>query len=206
VQGCSLAGWAQDQDSAAEGLDPVSETDDAGAAARVGAAYAVVADREGEGTVTVIRAYVDDRGLCVLGGVGDRLRRDVVTGRLDVLIKPRAEIKVEFDRHRGAPGECLQRWAEPGLRQQGRVDAVRDLPQFVQGGTSVATRRSAACSPASRSISARASLFAIAVAMSSVNAPMRISVPAGSGSCPEEPTAMTPHSRPATSTGTPTAA
>jgi len=94
VQGCSLARWAQDQNSAAEGLDPVSETDDAGATARVGAAYAVVADREGEGTVTGVHAHVDDRGLCVLGGVGDRLRRDVVTGRLDVLIEPRAEIQV----------------------------------------------------------------------------------------------------------------
>jgi hypothetical protein len=59
----------------------------------------------------------------------------VVTGRLDVLSKPWAEIQVEFDRHRGAPGECLQRWAEPGLRQDGRVDAVPDLPEFVQGGT-----------------------------------------------------------------------
>jgi hypothetical protein len=206
VQGCSLAGRAQDQKGAAEGLDPVSQADDAGAAARVGAADAIVADGQGEDTVTGVHAHVDDRGLCVLGGVGDRLRRDVITGRLDVLVKPRAEIQVEFDRHRGAPAERLQCWAEPGLRQQGRVDAVRDLPQFVQGGTSVATRRSAACSPASRSISARASLFAIAVAMSSVNAPMRISVAAGSGSCPEEPTAMTPHSRPATSTGTPTAA
>ena len=94
VQGCSLAGWAQDQNSAAEGLDPVSETDDAGATARVGAAYAVVADREGEGTVTGLHAHVDDRGLCVLGAVGDRLRRDVVTGRLDVLIEPQAEIQV----------------------------------------------------------------------------------------------------------------
>jgi DNA-binding CsgD family transcriptional regulator len=120
VQGCSLAGWAQDQDRAAEGLDPVSETDDAGATARVGAAYAVVADREGEGTVTGIHAHVDDRSPCVLGGVSDRLRRDVVTGCLDVLIKPRTEIQVEFDRHRGSPGECLQRRAEPGLRQQGR--------------------------------------------------------------------------------------
>ena len=71
----------------------------------------------------------------MLCDVRDRLRRDVITGRLDVLTKPRAEIQVEVDRHRGAPGECLERWAEPGLGQDGRVDAVRDLAQLVQGGT-----------------------------------------------------------------------
>jgi hypothetical protein len=71
----------------------------------------------------------------VLGDVGDRLGRDVITGRLDVLTKPRAEIKVEFDRHRRTPGQCLESRAEPGLGQDGRVDAVRDLPQFIQDGT-----------------------------------------------------------------------
>jgi hypothetical protein len=60
VQGCSLIGRAQHQDGAAEGLDPVSETDDAGAAARVGTAYAIVADGEGEGAVTGVRAHVND--------------------------------------------------------------------------------------------------------------------------------------------------
>ena len=71
----------------------------------------------------------------MLGDVGDRLRRDVITGRLNVLTKPRAEIQVEFDRHRGPPGECLESWAEPGLGQDGRVDAVRGLPQLVQSGS-----------------------------------------------------------------------
>jgi len=50
--------------------------------------------------------------------------------------------------------------------------------------TSVATRRSAACSPARRSASARASAFAIAVAISSVNSPMRDSTSGGSSSAP----------------------
>ena len=52
----------------------------------------------------------------------------------------------------------------------------------------------------------RVAVFAIAVPTSSVNAPIRISVSAGSGSGREEPTAMTPQSRPPARTGTPTAA
>src|SRR5260370_2763415 len=107
VQGRSVAGRAQDRDRSAKGLDPVFEADEARAAAGIGAAYAIVADREGEGAVTAVRAHVDYRGLRVLGGVGERLRRDVITGRLNLLPQPRAEIKVEFDRHRGAPGQCL---------------------------------------------------------------------------------------------------
>jgi DNA-binding NarL/FixJ family response regulator len=50
VQCCSVAGRAEDRDRSAQGLDPVFEADEARAAARVGAADAVVADGEGEGT------------------------------------------------------------------------------------------------------------------------------------------------------------
>ena len=74
----SVAGRAQDWDRSAKGLEPVFEPDHAGAAARAGAAYAVVDDRESEGTVAAVHAHVDDRGPCVLCDVGDRLRRDVL--------------------------------------------------------------------------------------------------------------------------------
>src|SRR4029077_6185380 len=103
VQGCSLTGRAHDQHGAAEGLEPVSETDDARAAAGIGPAYTIVDDRQGEGAVTAVHDHVDDRSLRGLGGSGDRLRPDLITGRPDVLIEPRAEIQVEFDRDRGAP-------------------------------------------------------------------------------------------------------
>ena len=39
MQGCSVAGRAEDRDCSAERLDPVFEADDARAAAGVGAAY-----------------------------------------------------------------------------------------------------------------------------------------------------------------------
>jgi hypothetical protein len=89
AQSCPMAGRAEDRDPSAKGLDAVFEPDDACVAARVGAAYAIVADREGEGAVTAVHAHVDDRCLRVLCDVGNRLRRDVVTRRLDVLTKPR---------------------------------------------------------------------------------------------------------------------
>src|SRR5467141_1669762 len=105
VQGRSVAGRAEDRDRSAKGLDPVFEAGDARAAAGIGAPYAVVADREGQGAVVAVYPQVDDRGLGVLGGVGERLRRGEIGGRLGLLPERRAEIKVELDRHRRAPGE-----------------------------------------------------------------------------------------------------
>ena len=71
--------------------------------------------------------------------------------------------------------------------------------------TSVATRRSAACSSARRLASARASVFEIAVANSSVNWASRVSVSSGNGSSRVEAATATPHTTPSTTIGTPTA-
>jgi hypothetical protein len=125
---------AQDRDRSAQGLGPVFEADDARAAARVGAAYAIVADRQDEGAVTAVHAHVDDRGPGVLCHVGNRLRGDVISGRLNAFREPRAQIQVGFNRHRGSAGQRFERRSEPGLGQNGRVNALRDLPQLVQRG------------------------------------------------------------------------
>ena len=70
--------------------------------------------------------------------------------------------------------------------------------------TSVATLRNAACCSASRASEARLSVFAIAVATSSVNEARRVSVSAGSrGSWPMNAMTMQPHSWLSTLTGTP---
>jgi two-component system, OmpR family, sensor histidine kinase KdpD len=61
VQGRSVAGRAEDRDCSAKGLDPVFEADDARAAAGVGAAYAVIADRQGEGA-DVVAGVVETYG------------------------------------------------------------------------------------------------------------------------------------------------
>ena len=71
--------------------------------------------------------------------------------------------------------------------------------------TSVATRRNAACSSASRAREARLSAFAIAVATSSVNEASRASVSAGSSCSRVEPAAITPHRPPSTMIGVATA-
>jgi hypothetical protein len=71
--------------------------------------------------------------------------------------------------------------------------------------TSVATRRSAACSSANRASPARLSAFATAVASSSVNWTRRASVSDVKGSDCSEPAAITPQTRPSTMIGVPTA-
>jgi hypothetical protein len=69
---------------------------------------------------------------------------------------------------------------------------------------SVATRRNAACSSASRVRAARLSAFAIAVAKSSVKEARRDSLSADNGcSVDREPTIMTPQGRPWTMIGDP---
>ena len=70
--------------------------------------------------------------------------------------------------------------------------------------TSVATRRSAACSSARRSASARASVFEIAISASSVKPRSLDSVSAGSGRSSLEDAVIRPHSRPSTTIGTAT--
>src|SRR6202034_4688590 len=111
MQGCTVTGRAEDRDCSAECLDAGLEADDAGAAAGVGAPDAVVAYQEGEGAVAAVYPHGDDRRLRVLCGVGQRLGRDVIAGHLEMLRGRRAEFEVQVDRHRGAPGERLERRA-----------------------------------------------------------------------------------------------
>ena len=70
--------------------------------------------------------------------------------------------------------------------------------------TRVATRRSAACSSASRVSSSRAWLFARAVDTSSVNSASRSSIRSGSGASGDE-VVITPQTRPSTMIGAPAA-
>jgi hypothetical protein len=67
--------------------------------------------------------------------------------------------------------------------------------------TSVATRLSAACSPASRWSSLRASPLAMPVATISVNSARRASIPSGSSPGSDAPTTSTPHWLVATTIG-----
>ena len=71
--------------------------------------------------------------------------------------------------------------------------------------TSVATRRSAACSSANSRSSTRAWALAIAAAASSVNPASRTSVSAGSGCSRVDARLIAPHSRPSTLIGAATA-
>jgi hypothetical protein len=68
--------------------------------------------------------------------------------------------------------------------------------------TRVATRRSAACSSASRASCSRAWLFAIAVATSSVNSASRSSTRSGNGDSGDD-VEISPQTRPSTTIGAP---
>jgi len=90
-------------------------------------------------------------------------------------------------------------------RAYSSVTAANTCSGAAPRATSVATRRSAACSCASRARASRLSVFAIAVATSSVNETKRASVSAGNGCSRCEATGIRPQSRPSTMTGVPTA-
>ena len=100
------------------------------------------------------------------------------------------------------PIAVSRRQHPPGLRG----DRGEHLLDGAARATSVATRRSAACSAAKPRSSTRAWAFAIAVAASSVNPASRASVSVGSGCSRVDTRTITPHRRPSTLTGAPTAA
>src|ERR1700738_2858000 len=77
LHGGARAGWAVQRDAAAECLDPVGESDEAGAAGGGGAAAAVVADADVQDALAGLRLGGDDGGVGVPGGGGERRGDDV---------------------------------------------------------------------------------------------------------------------------------
>jgi hypothetical protein len=92
--------------------------------------------------------------------------------------------------------------SRPKTRATSALTAAKISAGAVSCATSVATRRSAACSSASRASASRPSVFAITAASSSVNSARRAPVLSGSRSVLDATTA--PHTRPAIMIGTPT--
>ena len=70
LNGCSSAEGTLDGDCPAEDLDTIFQADDARASARIGTAYAVVADADAKGRCDRLHLDVNDRGVRVL----DRVR------------------------------------------------------------------------------------------------------------------------------------
>jgi hypothetical protein len=82
---------AVEEDPAAERLGAVLEADQAGAAGEVGVPAAVVANRDAQGTSDGLDLDGGFRGVRVLRCVRQRLRHDVIRGRLDRLGQPPVE-------------------------------------------------------------------------------------------------------------------
>ena len=68
----------------------------------------------------------------MLGGVGERLRGDVVGSYLDVVGKRALDLRVELDRHCRAARQRLERRCHPALREDRRMDPARSLHEGVE--------------------------------------------------------------------------
>jgi hypothetical protein len=68
----------------------------------------------------------------MLDGVGEGLGDHVVRGRLGFCGHAVVRVQVQPDRERGALGQHVQRAAEPGLDQDGRVHATGQVTDLVE--------------------------------------------------------------------------
>jgi hypothetical protein len=85
---------------AAYGLDPVAQADQARAASGVGAAYAIIADLDGQRAIDPFDEDVHRGCRRVLGGVGEGLGGDVIRGRFAGAGKPAVGPHLHPDRER----------------------------------------------------------------------------------------------------------
>ena len=79
--------------------------------------------------VTLIRR---ERGVCVLGHVGQRLRDHVVGGGLDGVRQPLHGQRNELGGDRRARRQVVERAGEPLVAEDRRVDAARQLAQLLE--------------------------------------------------------------------------
>ena len=96
-------------DPAADRLNPVFEPGQAGAPGEVGAAGAVVADRDPQDVTAGFGLDGDGGGAGVLGRVGQRLGDQVICADLDLVGQPPVDADVGIDRDRAAAGACTSR-------------------------------------------------------------------------------------------------
>ena len=116
----------------ADGVDTVGEAVQAGALAGQGAAAAVV--RHLDQHDPAVHACGDRRAarLGVAHDVRQRLRDDVVGGRLDIRRQPLREPQLDLDRQGRPRRQALHRRLQPAVGEHRRMDAPRQLPQLLQ--------------------------------------------------------------------------
>src|SRR5918998_5586738 len=113
-------------------MDAVDESDKPGTGAWVDTTDAVVADDQVQGTFSEVSVQEDDRGLGVLGGIGERLGGDVVRGDFGGFRQPYAHGYIEFYGDGAAAGQCLECWAESAFGQDRGVDTAGEFSQLFQ--------------------------------------------------------------------------
>jgi hypothetical protein len=120
-----------ERDAAAERLDAIFEADETGAAGNIRAASSIVLDADAHDAGTVNYEDVDAGGIGVLRCVRERLGHDVVGSELDLFREARIDSDVEAHRQIGPSRQTRERANESALGERGRVNAVRDLAQYL---------------------------------------------------------------------------
>ena len=123
---------AVERDPAADGLHAVFEAGQASAPGEVGAADAVVADRDAKDFASDLDLDADGLGAGVLGRIGQRFSDEVIGADLYRLRQPPSRRYLQVDGDRVAAGECPESGMEAALGQDRGVDAARGLAQFLQ--------------------------------------------------------------------------
>ena len=116
----------------AEGLDAVSEPAQAGATRHVGAAGAVVGNRDEQVLTPLRHVDRDRRGVSVLDDVRESLRAHVVRSDRHLVGRDDVHIDGQLDLHRAPTRERLERARQPGT-ELARMQAPSDLLE-VGGG------------------------------------------------------------------------
>ena len=131
-QGCALPGRACDGDDAAQCLDSVGKSGEAGSPGGIGAAHSVVTD--GQLQAAIVRPDIDmgDGRVCVLGRICQRFTDDVIRADLNRFGQACWEIDLDLDGDRRSPGQSLKRRCEAALGQDRGVDTTRNFSQVVQ--------------------------------------------------------------------------
>lgn len=119
-------------DRSPERVNAVGEADEAGTASEIGPSRAVVVNRKFQHISGNYDGDLHERGMGVLGRIRQRFRHDVIGGDLHRRRRPRLDTDRKVDRDSRPPGQRLEGAREPAVGQDGRVDAARDLLQFLK--------------------------------------------------------------------------
>src|SRR5207244_12294388 len=127
----SLPGATLDLERSVQRADPVGQSPQARSLRGIGPADAVVRDLDARRAIQLRDLDPDEGGLRVFRDVRERLRDDVVGGRLDGRGQARLA-GLDLDGQRHARGERLQGGVQAAVREDRRMNAACELAQLLE--------------------------------------------------------------------------